>query len=69
MVDKKGLLKLVPLAYGTILKLTKQGEFPPIRQGGKKNLWIVDELKAWAMNLPVKMLKPVKGLKGYKEPV
>jgi hypothetical protein len=67
MVDKKGLLKLIPLSYdGKILQLIKRGEFPPARRGGRKNLRIVDELKAWAMNLPVVELKPVRGLKGYK---
>jgi predicted DNA-binding transcriptional regulator AlpA len=66
MLDKKQLLKRVPLAYNKILELIKRREFPPARRVGRKNVWMPDEVKKWGMKQePVVELKPVPGLKGY----
>ena len=53
-LDKKQVIEMVGLSYGTINNRMKDGKFPKSRRIGKKRVaWLQSEIIAWIQSCPV----------------
>lgn len=52
LIDKRTLLRLVPLSYSTIWKLMRRGEFPLSVVVSGRVFWRWQSIKTWLNELP-----------------
>lgn len=52
LIDKRGLLKRVPLSYPTIWNLMRNNQFPRSRKLGHKVVWFEDQIEDMMETLP-----------------